>query len=197
MAEKKGKAGRSTYQMAEKRGSQVVFILVAGIVLVVVISMLLQNAEAFGIGGGGILLLLFLLKIVPDFAESKAKRKAKEERRAVQGAIAEERVEAILDELYEDYLVLHDVPSPYGNIDHVVIRRDGNVFLVETKAHGGQVSSDQESLLVNGHAPEKDFIAQCLRNTYWLRDEIYRITGTKPWVNRSWYLRMRLSTGVS
>jgi len=37
-------------------------------------------------------------------------------------------------------------------------------------------------LLVNGHAPEKNFIAQTLKNTYWLRDEIQRVTDAQAWI---------------
>jgi hypothetical protein len=35
---------------------------------------------------------------------------------------------------------------------------------------------------VNGHPPEKDFIKQSLRNSYWLRDKIETVTGVKPFV---------------
>jgi hypothetical protein len=34
---------------------------------------------------------------------------------------------------------------------------------------------------VNGHDPEKDFIAQCLRNAFWVRDQIQSLIGVKPW----------------
>ena len=41
---------------------------------------------------------------------------------------------------------------------------------------------DGETLLVNGKLPEKDFIAQALRNSYWLRDEVSQFAGSKPWI---------------
>jgi hypothetical protein len=43
--------------------------------------------------------------------------------------------------------------------------------VLETKAHGGRVTVKDGRLLVNGHDPEKDFIAQALHNTYWLREK--------------------------
>ena len=82
----------------------------------------------------------------------------------------------------DDYLVIHDVTADYGNIDHVVIGKDGNVFMIETKAHGGKVTIQKDHVLVNGHPPEKDFIKQSLRNSYWLRDKIETVTGIKPFV---------------
>jgi hypothetical protein len=39
-----------------------------------------------------------------------------------------------------------------------------------------------DGLLINNKTPEKDFIAQALRNTYWLREQIERITGQKIWI---------------
>ena len=77
---------------------------------------------------------------------------------------------------------MHDIESPYGNIDHIVIGKNAGIFLLETKAHGGKVEVNGETLLVNGKLPEKDFIAQALRNSYWLRDEISQIVGDKPWI---------------
>lgn len=56
------------------------------------------------------------------------------------------------------------------------------LFLIETKAHGGKVSVVEGRLLVNGHEPEKDFIAQILKNTYWLRDEICQALKVEVWV---------------
>ena len=38
-------------------------------------------------------------------------------------------------------------------------------------------------VLVNGHEPEKDFVAQTLRNTYWLRDRIKSEMGVAAWIN--------------
>jgi len=79
-------------------------------------------------------------------------------------------------------LVLHDVECAYGNIDHLVIASNGAVFMIETKSHRGKVTVQDDLLLVNGRAPEKDFIAQSLRNSFWLRDQIEPYAGKKPWV---------------
>lgn len=84
--------------------------------------------------------------------------------------------------LDENYYVLHDIDTPYGNVDHIVISRYGYVFLLETKAHGGKVEVVDNKILVNGRFPEKNFVSQTLRNTYWLRDEIYEAIQLKIWI---------------
>lgn len=182
MTQKTGKAGKSTYQMAEKRHRQGTFYLVLALGAVLVIYLLINNSQTLGLSGGAILALLLLLRVIPDFAERKTRQKDKEERRAIRGAQAEEKVESLLDDLGEGYWVLHDVESPYGNIDHLVISQESGIFLLETKAHGGQVTPADGHLLVNGHDPEKDFVAQCLRNTYWVRDQVGAVIGVKPWI---------------
>ena len=176
------RAGQSTRDMADKRyKSRVWFVLLmAGAVLLILV--LVFNSKALGIGVLGILGLGFLARFTMDYMEGKAKRMMREERRAVRGAKAEEKIGAILESLGEDYLVSHDIESPFGNIDHIVISKQSNVFLIETKAHGGRVSIVNGRLLVNGHEPEKDFIAQALKNTYWLRDEIRGVINVDIWI---------------
>ena len=108
--------------------------------------------------------------------------KLKEEKRAIRGARSEEKIGDMLTELSEDYLVLHDIDSPYGNIDHVVFSKRNGVFLIETKSHGGKVTVEGRTLLVNGKLPEKDFIAQALQNSFWLKKEIGNLIGPSPWI---------------
>jgi hypothetical protein len=175
-------AGKSTREMAAKRRKTGIWIGVIGIILIIIVGLLLQNSKALGMGGMGLLVLLVLLHVLPDFFDRKMDKKSKEQKRAIRGAKGEEKIGELLSELSSDYHILHDIVSPYGNIDHIVISRNSGIFLVETKAHGGKVSMDGETLLVNGKLPEKDFIAQALRNSYWLRDEVSQFVGSKPWI---------------
>jgi len=168
--------------MAEKRyKSRVKFVLLmVGFALLMLV--LISRSKALGIGGFGVLGLFILVRLVMDYTEVRSRRMMKEERRAIRGARAEERIGSILDSLGEDYFVLHDITSPHGNIDHIVITRQGGIFLIETKAHGGRVSVANGQLLVNGHEPEKDFIAQVLKNLYWLRGIIQAVVNVEPWI---------------
>jgi hypothetical protein len=182
MAGKYGRAGKSTRKMAAKRLTSALVIPLIGITAIIAIGVFLQNPQAYGIGGMGMLILLVLIVVIRGLAEIGMSRKFKAHGRAVRGAKAEEKIGDILDELDENYIVLHDIDSPYGNIDHIVISRHNGIFLLETKSHGGRVEVQNDRLLVNGKPPEKDFIAQALRNTYWLKEEIGRVISEKPWI---------------
>jgi len=176
------RAGKSTREMADRRYRTRVWfaLLMAGVALALLF--IVSHSNALGIGGLGVLGLIILVRLMMDYADARAIRMMKEERRAIRGAKAEERVGSILESLGEDYLIVDDVVSPFGNIDHVVISKQNGVFLIETKSHGGKVSVTNGRVLVNGHEPEKDFIAQMLRNTYWLRDKLRQEVRVTAWI---------------
>jgi hypothetical protein len=168
--------------MADKRyRSRAWFVLIATAAVLLILVAVFKST-AWGIGGLGVLGLFILARFIMNYTETRARRMVKEERRAIRGAKAEEKIGVVLDSLGENYLVIHDVTSPYGNVDHIVIGKENGVFLIETKAHGGRVSIVDGRLLVNGHEPEKDFIAQALKNTYWLRDRIRSAISVEVWI---------------
>lgn len=176
------KAGNSTRRMAQDRRRTTNLILVGVLILTIILALTNQNWQALGLGGGAVLALLVLLRVLPDLIDKPIKRRIKEERRADRGAAAEEVVGDLLEDLGDDFFMLNDISSPYGNIGHIVIGKNSGVFLLETKAHGGRVEILPDGLLVNGKPPEKDFIAQVLKNTYWLRDEVEKVVGSKVWI---------------
>jgi hypothetical protein len=182
MSSNQGQAARSTREMASKRYQLALWAGIIGLVLVLILFLLVKNAKVFGIGGIGILILLILTKVVSNLTKGRIDTKLKEEKRAIRGALGEEKIDTLLEGLSDDYLVLNDIESPNGNIDHLVIGKNSGIFLLETKAHGGKVEVNGETFYVNGKLPEKDFISQTLRNTYWLREEISHIVGSKPWI---------------
>jgi Holliday junction resolvase-like predicted endonuclease len=92
---------------------------------------------------------------------------------AARGAEAEEHVGAILNGLSSDCVVLHDVPAQFGNIDHLVFRHDGAIFLIETKSHRGRVTEQSAA----------KFVQQTLRNILWLRDVLKSRFGIEPWIH--------------
>lgn len=116
-------AGQSTRDMADKRYKTrawfVLFMLVAALFILVLIF----NSKALSIGGFGFLGLLILYRLLVDFTEVKAKKMKKAERRAVRGAKAEEKIGSILAQFGPGYQVIHDVTSPYGNIDFVTLHQ--------------------------------------------------------------------------
>ncbi len=68
----------------------------------------------------------------------------------------------------------------FGNIDHIVISQKSVIFLMETKSHRGTVITTESKILANGQALEKDFVAQALKNSYWLWDETEDLLKVKP-----------------
>jgi hypothetical protein len=177
------KAGDSTRKMADKRRKlSISFIFIALCIAVILFLISTNQNLLIAIGPGGILIMLILLRVAPDFLIRESKKVEKLERRAIRGAVAEEKIGVLLEELGPDFMVIHDVNSRFGNIDHVVLGKDCGLILIETKAHGGTVTFQENTLLVNGKLPEKDFIQQTNNNTYWMRDQVSNLVGFNPWI---------------
>jgi Nuclease-related domain len=176
------RAGQSTREMAAKRNKKRIWYAIVSVVIVLLIAFVALNPKFLKAGSIASIGLLLVARVFMNYSDALDRRMRKEEKRAVRGAKGEEKVGSILEGLDENHLVIHDLGSPFGNIDHIVISKQNGIFLIETKAHGGKVSAANGQLLVNGHEPEKDFIAQCLNNTYWLRDKIRPIINTEIWI---------------
>lgn len=175
-------AGESTNKLADKRYINLLIYGFVGFVFFVLLAVTINNTKAWGISGIGTLILLILLKTLPDYFFRQVDKKTKEVNRARKGAEAEKRIDGIFENLSDQYYVINDVVSNFGNIDHVIIKRDAGVFLVETKSHHGKVSFSDKSILLNDHPTEKDFIAQTLSNVYWLREKINPIINYNVWI---------------
>lgn len=169
-----GKAGHSVRRMEFHHYRIRVLIIIVAILGMLV---LLRFYTQVGMKVKGTAALIFvgvfigIIKIVEAFVDNADKHHRKRERNARRGATGEEKIGAILAALSDEYVVIHDLECPNGNIDHVVIGPNG-VFQIETKAHGGKVHVENGTLLVNGKPPEKDFIRQAQRNSMWLKEQI-------------------------
>jgi hypothetical protein len=131
-----------------------------------------------------LLLLVILFVIAFDrIVVPKMDELFRREVKAHQGARAEEKVGAMLDGLAKNYAVRHDVNTGWGNIDHLVFRRDGAVFLIETKSHSGRITKLDGQLRRNGQFLEKDFIKQTLDNVSWLKKFLKGRAGFEPWIH--------------
>lgn len=174
-----GQAGVSTWGLARRRKLiSLVTFLGGSLILIGILIFFGENAAL--IGGAGLLVLLILVRLGFNFLDTLYRQMDQEAHRAERGAEAEEQVGQVLEGVGEDIFVLHDVKSPYGNIDHLAITREGRIFLLETKSHRGRVSVSGNQLLLNGHPMEKDPISQVLRNLFWLKDQFHRLVGIEP-----------------
>ncbi|MGB7540168.1 MAG: nuclease-related domain-containing protein [Anaerolineales bacterium] len=182
MDNKYHQAGKSTREMAFRRWRNAVIVGLVVIGIALIILFLISNSKALGLSGGVILILLLAIWLMGEWYEGFGRRSRKREKRAVRGARAEETIGFLLDSMGPEFFILHDIESPFGNIDHIVIGEFTGVFLIETKSHNGKVGVFEGRIMVNGKQPEKDFIKQTLNNTYWLKERITRIAGIQPWI---------------
>src|SRR4051812_13387813 len=60
------------------------------------------------------------------------------------------QVPDLLVSLPEKCLVVHEVAARYGNIEKLVIREDGAVFLIETKSCAGTITQESGELRQDG-----------------------------------------------
>lgn len=184
MKQYRNRAGRSTYELADRRRKNGLFVGIIILLVMIFLSLFVINPSlANSVGGGSILIILALLYILRGFSENYLDKNKREEKRAIKGADAEVDIADTLNSLdSNEFVIFHDIKSPYGNIDHVVIKNTGGIFLIETKSHYGKVSVRNGSLLVNGKNPEKDFINQVLKNTLWLKERIEKKVGENTWI---------------
>jgi hypothetical protein len=180
---KQNKAGGGAREMGRKR--RVAWFWIAGLAFAYLVFLLCVNLNNWKRGNAIITsscvlcLLIVWRGIFPqiDFLQ-------KREDDATRGAEAEEKVAAVLDRLpRESHMVLHDVNTGRGDIDHIVIRRDGAVFVIETKSHRGNISEQNGRLMIWNKRPEKNFVAQAGRNAIWLSKRFQELLGATPWVN--------------
>jgi hypothetical protein len=111
-------------------------------------------------------------------------RAAKEPDRREESVIEPaECVTQTLSSLPQKCLVVHEVAARYGNIEHLVVREDGAVFLIETRLHRGFITHRKGELLVDGCPFEADFIRQTTTNAFVLRDLLADGLGISPFIH--------------
>jgi Nuclease-related domain len=181
-------AGKSTHGIAKKRGKlrkdlglttgALIFFIGFGFIAYLYLGhpTLIFSLVAL------VLFFLFIVKmdrtIVPIMDELMLC-----EGNAVQGAKAEEKIGHLLDSLGSECVVVHDVNKGKGNIDHLVFRKDGAMFLVETKSHYGKIAQHDGELCRNGRPLGKNFIAQTYQNIFWLKEFLQARLGFEPWIH--------------
>jgi hypothetical protein len=185
MAKVIGTAGGSVREMEAQRshGRRMMALGVAALVAVMICVWCVISRHLSGpVGVVAGVVFIAVVKAVDARATRADQRRRRRQRDAARGAGGEEKVAVILEALPDDYTIIHDLPCPLGNIDHVVVAPHG-MFLVETKAHGGRVTTAGGQLLLNGKLPEKDFVGQALGNALWLKQTLAEKPGLEVWVD--------------
>jgi nuclease-like protein len=147
MAKSFGKAGQGARVMAFKR--ELVVGGIAGVMLLLLWLWSTNVASITKLGLPAIIVLVVGFRMVFGELEKTGKHFKKRARDAQRGARAEEKVEAKLTALPDDYISFHDLAFPGFNIDHLAIG-SGGVFVIETKSHGGTITSNGSQLRWSG-----------------------------------------------
>jgi hypothetical protein len=80
--------------------------------------------------------------------------------------------------------VAHGVTSYLnGDIDHLVVRKDGAVFLLETKSHVGRIEARNGHLFAGRKTVREGFHFAGQRNVAHARDDLRARYGLTPWVH--------------
>ena len=179
MAESTKNAAGTTNEMARNR-LKWILITAAFVILLVVLAWsisLIKTWPALLISAVSIFIVFKTAHIFTD-------RLVDRYHDARRGAKAEETVATVLDLLGCDYRIFHDVESKHGNIDHLLIRKDGAIIVIETKSHECGVKFVGDELRRgNGEPFEKDFIRQAHSLVYEMRDYVSENVDEKPWVS--------------
>ena len=119
-------------------------------------------------------LLLFLVFTYRRFA-GKIKVLETERLNLRSGLTGESTVAESLSRFPDHFHIIHDITTPFGNIDHVVVGPTG-VFIIDTKNWRGIVQADGKGeLLLNGKSTAKSSISQFTGRLMGLRDKVRSI----------------------
>jgi len=120
----------------------------------------------------GLTVMVIISVKIYHWAEAMGDKAEKFTDRAIawkQGAVAEESVGGLLEELPNNYFVMNDFVTKKGTTDYIVVGPKG-ILTIETKSHKGVVTKNEEKLSRDGHPFEKDFIKQAWAQSYFVRD---------------------------
>jgi Nuclease-related domain len=183
-------AGKSARQLEARWNTRRKIVGLSAIGLIFIVSALsvlyfLGNRTSMFQTGGLLLLCVsfLIMKAAERIAGPEMDKLFQHDKRARQRAVAEEKIGALLDSLAGNYAVQHDISTGRGNIDHLVFRGDGAIFLIETKSHSGWITRRDEELRRNGQPLEKDFVRQTLNNVAWLKNFLKDRVGFEPWIH--------------
>jgi len=98
------------------------------------------------------------------------------------GATGEALVGYILEGFPDDYRIINDLTTPFGNIDHVVVGPSG-VYVIDTKNWKGVVTADGNGeLLMNGKPTQKPEAKNLSRTVMSIKEKIKVLAALDPYV---------------
>jgi hypothetical protein len=177
MAKVLGKPGRFVEEQSLKRSRQY-FI---GLFIVATVTTGLCGfyfGEARTLGFASLALVIFgaiiigFLRLFRRFADKHLDAIERERISFRKGAVGEALIGYILQGLPDEYVVIHDLSTPFGNLDSVVVGPTG-VYAVDAKNWKGVVTPDGNGgLLLNGKPTTKDEVKNLVRTIMGCREQV-------------------------
>jgi hypothetical protein len=133
---------------------------------------------------GWLRLVVFILLLVwliysSKWAMGKISKLEREQKSYERGAQGENAVARELTRFPNEYRVLHDLQTEFGNLDHVVIGPTG-VYVLDAKNNRGIISADGKGgLLQNGKPNEKLNINKCVGRMMGIKEKVLILASTK------------------
>lgn len=183
-----GISGRTAAEQSHRRTKQ---LLVAGFVGIAALAFIAGYAigAVFPIRGFPLAWILIinalmwvLVWLIGRWATDKIGDVDRERMSWRKGVIGEALVAATLQELPDDFVLINDVSTRLGNIDHVVIGPTG-IYVVDAKNWKGTVKADGKGeLLLNGRALKKPAIKGMLGGVMDFQSKLKALTETDYFV---------------
>ncbi len=178
MAKVLGESGRYVSQEAARKRRRIILLCVAivgvlGVVEGLVLSTFIPVGR-FPAETRALVLLVALVGVllVHRLGTRKLDTLEKERVSMQRGAEGESLVGRKLEDFPDDFCVINDLTTPFGNLDHVVVGPTG-VFVLDAKNWRGIVSADGKGeLLLNGKPTDKPQIRQFVGRMLGIRDKI-------------------------
>lgn len=183
MAQVLGEAGRYVSQEALRKRHRIsslcmVIFIVVGILMGLLTSVFLPTMRV----GQKLTLcfILFLLGVAyfgKKYMLEKLDELDKQEFAMRKGAVGEAAVGVLLNKFPNEFRVINDLSTPFGNVDHVVVGPTG-VFLIDAKNWRGVVSPDGKGeLLQNGKPTDKPHVKQFTGRIMGLKEQVRTLSG--------------------
>jgi hypothetical protein len=188
MARVLGEPGRYVSQQAVKKRHRVwTAVMFAMLTVGILAGFFLGNAfRGIGISiwTNGLIALVLVLPMVflVIWSSRKLDQLERERMNLWRGAAGETSVAITLSEFPDEFWVINDLTTPYGNLDHVVIGPTG-VFVLDTKNWRGVVAPDGHGeLLCNGKPLDKPHVRRFTGKVMGLKDRVKALAnGLNPY----------------
>lgn len=178
MAKVLGETGRYVAEQATKK-------LLRLLLLLYVFGIVIGFLSGFMLGARRTIITFLapaLFFVLWKFFVKKFKSIENEHMNFRKGVMGEAVIGYILEGFPDDYRVIHDLSTPFGNLDHVVIGPTG-AYVIDAKNWKGVVSADGNGeLLLNGKPTQKPEIQNLMRRIMSIKEKINVLSSLDPYI---------------